>query len=325
MDAPTWDIAFGPVPSRRLGRSLGINNIPPKRCSYSCAYCQVGYTTRMRIRRAAFHDPRVLADEITHRVETARAGGEAIDYLTFVADGEPTLDLQLGREIELLRSLGIPIAIITNASLISLAAVRRDLARADWVSVKVDAVDEGAWRRANHPHRSLRLERILAGIATFAREFRGTLATETMLIAGCNDSSASLERLTDFLARVEPTCAYLAVPTRPPADRRVRIPEPETLNRAYQILARRLSCVELLIGYEGSAFAATGDAARDLLSITAVHPMRRDAVAALLARSGAPWSLVEDLVARGHLRPVEHEGQRFYVRALPAHPSSPSE
>ena len=133
-------IAFGPVPSRRLGQSLGINNIPPKSCSYACVYCQVGRTLELAVERRAFRPPVEVVHRVETRVREVRARGEAIDYLTFVPDGEPTLDLHLGREITGLRPLGIPVAVITNAFLLDRSDVQSDLLRADWVSLKVDAV-----------------------------------------------------------------------------------------------------------------------------------------------------------------------------------------
>jgi wyosine [tRNA(Phe)-imidazoG37] synthetase (radical SAM superfamily) len=132
-------IAFGPVPSRRLGRSLGINNIPPKVCSYSCVYCQLGRTLKMQVERQAFHLPEEILVAVQKKVNSVKAAGESIDYLTFVPDGEPSLDINLGHAIELLRPLGLPIAVITNASLIWREDVRTDLRKADWVSLKVDA------------------------------------------------------------------------------------------------------------------------------------------------------------------------------------------
>jgi wyosine [tRNA(Phe)-imidazoG37] synthetase (radical SAM superfamily) len=125
-------IAFGPVPSRRLGRSLGINNIPPKVCTYSCVYCQVGKTTRMQVDRMPFYDPEAVCRDVRRQIADARRKGEAIDYLTFVPDGEPTLDVNLGNEIELLKSLGLKIAVITNGALAWRKDVRADLAKADW-------------------------------------------------------------------------------------------------------------------------------------------------------------------------------------------------
>lgn len=137
-------IAFGPVPSRRLGRSLGINNIPPKVCTYSCVYCQVGKTTRMQSGRVRFYDPQEIYMEVAQKVEKARQKGEAVDYLTFVPDGEPTMDVHLGEEIELLKSLGLKIAVITNGSLVWRQDVRADLAKADWVSFKIDSKRNGS-------------------------------------------------------------------------------------------------------------------------------------------------------------------------------------
>jgi wyosine [tRNA(Phe)-imidazoG37] synthetase (radical SAM superfamily) len=135
-------IAFGPVPSRRLGRSLGINNIPPKICTYSCVYCQVGRTHKLQVERRPFYEPQEVLRDVRAKVEKAREAGEPIEYLTFVPDGEPTLDVHLGQEIELLRPLGLPIAVISNTSLIWRQDVREDLMGADWVSLKVDAVEE---------------------------------------------------------------------------------------------------------------------------------------------------------------------------------------
>ena len=144
-------LVFGPVPSRRLGRSLGINNIPPKVCSYSCVYCQLRRTPRIQVKREAFYDPDELVRAVRDRVNELRSKGERIDYLTFIPDGEPTLDLNLGKEISALKDLGIPIAVITNASLIFREEVQEELSQADWVSLKVDAAREATWKRINRP------------------------------------------------------------------------------------------------------------------------------------------------------------------------------
>ena len=144
-------IAFGPVPSRRLGRSLGINNIPPKVCTYSCVYCQVGKTRRMQVERSPFYEPEDIFKSVRKQVKKAIKKGERIDYLTFVSDGEPTLDVNLGYEIDLLKSLGIKIGIITNASLIFREDVRTDLMKADWVSLKFDSTRKTIWRQINRP------------------------------------------------------------------------------------------------------------------------------------------------------------------------------
>ena len=308
--------AFGPVPSRRLGRSLGINNIPPKVCTYSCVYCQLGRTIKMQVERRAFYEPQEILGAVRDKVEKAREIGESIDYLTFVPDGEPTLDANLGREIELLKPLGIKIAVITNASLVWREDVREDLMKADWVSLKVDSTREEVWRRINRPHRTLQLASILDGMLEFAKVYRGGLVTETMLVEGVNDSDALVGEVADFLARLRPSTAYLAIPTRPPAEEWVQSPSEEAINWAYQILSKRVDPAEYLIGYEGNAFAFTGNVEEDLLSIAAVHPMREEAVNEFLARARADWPVVHWLIAEGQLLEMEYEGMKFYMRRL---------
>jgi wyosine [tRNA(Phe)-imidazoG37] synthetase (radical SAM superfamily) len=309
-------IAFGPVPSRRLGRSLGINNIPPKICTYSCVYCQLGRTIGMQVSRHAFYEPEKVLQDVQNKVERAREAGEAIDYLAFVPDGEPTLEANLGREIELLKQLGLPIAVITNSSLVWRQDVREDLMGADWVSLKMDAVEDALWRRVDRPHGSLELAAILEGAIAFARAYEGELVTETMLVGGVNDGEQALGEVADFLACLQPAAAYLSIPTRPPAEEWVRPPGEAALNRAYQILGERVERVEYLIGYEGDAFAFTGDVEQDLLSITSVHPMREEAVSAFLARAGAEWAVVHRLVAQDQLVEAEYGAHKFYLRRL---------
>jgi wyosine [tRNA(Phe)-imidazoG37] synthetase (radical SAM superfamily) len=307
-------IVFGPVPSRRLGRSLGINNIPPKSCSYSCRYCQVGTTHGTSVEPQVFYSPAKILEAVETQLEKLSTVDEQIDYLTFVPDGEPGLDSQLGLMIEHLRPLGVPIAVITNGSLLWREDVRLAVARADWVSVKVDSVLDTAWRRLNRPHESLQLPVVLDGIRQFAGEFSGEMVTETMLVEGINDSMESVAATAEFLPTLGCAKAYLAVPTRPPADPTVRAPSEAVVNRAYQQFAGYLQQVELLIGYEGDAFAYSGDIEHDLLGITAVHPMRKSAVQSLLAKAGADWQVVDRLLASSKLVTTEHHGETFYMR-----------
>lgn len=312
----TSTIIFGPVPSRRLGRSLGINNIPPKNCSYSCVYCQVGRTMAKQITAQTFYRPEEIENAVTAKVKAALAAGEKIDYLTFVPDGEPTLDLHLGEVIDRLRPLGIKIAVISNASLIWREEVQHILNKADWVSLKIDSVDEATWKQINRPHESLQLPIILRGIKSFAQQYQGELVTETMLIEGINDNHASVASIAEFLFQLKPHKAYLAIPTRPPAEIDVRVPGEKVIARAYQLLKERLIDVEYLIDYEGDAFALTGGAEQDLLAITAVHPMREQAVQKLLSKAGEDWDLIKRLLAENKLKRVEYAGQHFYVRCL---------
>ena len=311
-------IVFGPIPSRRLGRSLGINNIPPKTCSYSCVYCQVGKTTNMTTERQTFYKPEDVLKSVKTKVDEAISRKEQVDYLTFVSDGEPTLDLNLGREISLLKRIGVPIAVLTNASLIWRDDVKEDLLKADLVSLKVDAVSEDLWRQMNKPHKDIEIDAALEGTADFVKESRGKVISETMLIDGISCEYES-ERIVEFLKNLERLDkAYIAVPTRPPAEKGIRPAPEETINAVFQVFSERLGAnkVECLTGYEGNAFAFTGSLEEDLLSITAVHPMRKQAVAALLKKANADWNIIEKLLQEGKLRELEYGGNLFYMRKL---------
>lgn len=270
----------------------------------------------MQVERGEFYAPDEILRAVRSKVQRASALGEAIDYVTFVPDGEPTLDSNLGSEIELLESLDIRIAVITNASLAWRTDVRRDLLKADWVSLKVDSTREETWRKINRPHRTLELASILEGIIEFGRAYRGELAVETMLVTGLNDSTEHMEEVAGFLSQLKPDKAYLAIPTRPPAESWVQPPKEQNLNRAYQILAESVDNIEYLIGYEGDEFASTGDVEEDILSITAVHPMREEAVTKFLRRANAGWPIIHRLVEEGRITETEYRGKKFYTRTL---------
>ena len=313
-------LAFGPVPSRRLGKSLGINNIPAKNCTYSCIYCQLGRTLNMMVERKAFYKPEEILKEVERKVKEATSRNERIDYLTFVPDGEPTLDINLGEEINLLKQIGIPVAVITNASLLWREDVEKDLMDADLVSLKVDAVSEELWRRINRPHKSLSLSKILGGVSNFTREFNHKIITETMLVEGV-EYAGEFEKIAEFLKDLRSLDkAYIAIPTRPPAEEWVKPATEETLNRAFQTFTEKLGVdrVEYLIGYEGNAFAFTGNVEEDLLSITAVHPMRKEAITEFLKKANADWKRVEKLLSENKLVELEYEGNKYYMRRLPS-------
>ena len=313
------NLAFGPVPSRRLGRSLGINNIPPKTCSYSCVYCQVGRTNNLTVDRQVFYKPEDLSRAVRRKVDDATLRNERIDYLTFVPDGEPTLDVNLSKEISSLKQTGLPIAVITNASLLWRDDVREDLRKADFVSLKVDAVSENLWRKVNRPNKDLRLNIVLDGIRKFTEEFQGTVVSETMLI-GNIDYGDEFERIAEFLRALKKlNKAYLAIPTRPPTEKWVKRAEEGVINEAFQAFSKKLGAgkVEHLLGYEGNAFASTGNVEEDLLSITAVHPMREEAVKKLLQKANTEWQVVEKLLGENKLVAFEHEGNMYYLRKPP--------
>jgi wyosine [tRNA(Phe)-imidazoG37] synthetase (radical SAM superfamily) len=308
---------FGPVPSRRLGSSLGINNIPYKVCSYTCVYCQIGRTLQMDIQRRRHSEPRELADLVKKKLQRLKETGGKVDYLTLVPDGEPTLDLSLGELLPKLKETGVPVAVISNASLIWRSDVREELAIADWVSLKIDAFTPEVWKQVDRPYPSLDHEEILAGMEEFSRSYRGTLCTETMLVKDLNDGPMELEGIARFISsKLRVHKAYISVPTRPPAASWVQMPDAKAIAAAYVVFEEKGIPVETLTGYEGNAFVITDDPAEEILNITAVHPMRSDAVEEVLQRKGADEETVQHLVEEGRIRKVHYDGWTYYIRIM---------
>jgi len=270
----------------------------------------------MEVEPRPFYKTAKIAEKARTRLAQAIEKGELVDYMTFVPDGEPTLDANLGQEIEVLKGLRVRVAVITNGSLLWREDVKQSLRKADWVSLKVDALSEEIWHKINRPHRSLKLETILQRMLTFAQTFEGELTTETMLVRGVNDDLGEIKRIAEFITVLKPAVAYIAIPTRPPAEQ-IEPATEQTINAAYQTFRERLDWVEYLIGYEGNAFACTGDIQDDLLSITAVHPMREDAVAEFLKRTGAGSEIVQGMIEKGDIVELGYQGKKFYMRKMP--------
>ena len=307
-------ISFGPVPSRRLGKSLGINNIVyPKTCTYSCIYCQAGKTMKKTFRRESFYDPDDIYDKVSQHLKILK-GGNYPDFLTFVSNGEPTLDQNLGKAIRLLKKTGIPVAVITNASLLSDKSVRDDLCLADWVSFKLDAGDIITWYLINRPVAGLDFENMLSGIKQFSKEFKGTLCTETMIVGGINDSIENFSAVAEIIRFINPAKAYLSVPTRPPVEKFVKPADPERLNEAWQVFSNNQINTEFLTGYEGSETGFTGNIYEDILNITAVHPLREDSLLKLLENDNADFNIVNALINQHLIKSVIYEGEKYFIR-----------
>jgi wyosine [tRNA(Phe)-imidazoG37] synthetase (radical SAM superfamily) len=264
--------------------------------------------------RRLFYTPDEIVQDVEKKINESRQKKELIDYVTFVPDGEPTLDINFGNEIELLKTLGIKIAVITNSSLIWSKDVQFELAKADWISFKIDAVSLDIWHKINRPHGALRLNKILQGIKEFAQSFKGELVTETMLLQGLNDNIDEIAKVSDFVAQIKPDKSYIAIPTRPPAEKHAVSPTEKVINLAYQVFREKSILTEYLIGYEGNAFAFTGNVEDDLLSITSVHPMREDGVREFLTIANADWGVIKQLKSKNKLVEVKYNDKKFYLR-----------
>jgi wyosine [tRNA(Phe)-imidazoG37] synthetase (radical SAM superfamily) len=209
-----WSYIFGPVPSRRLGLSLGVDVIPKKVCTLDCVYCEVGMTDKRALRRREYFP----ADAIIAEIEESLAGHSALDHITFSGSGEPTLNSKLGEIIRAAKQMtSIPVAVITNGTLCSLEDVRYDLAAADVVLPSLDAVSQDVFERINRPHPQLRIDQIIEGLKEFRKEYKGPIWLEIMLAKGYNDHESEILGLRDAVLQIQPDKVQLNTVVRPPS------------------------------------------------------------------------------------------------------------
>ncbi|MFX1519375.1 MAG: radical SAM protein [Promethearchaeota archaeon] len=311
----TEKVVFGPAPSRRLGMSLGVNNVFYKNCSYSCVYCQLGRTPHFEIERKEYCNPK----ELVRSVLEAKKFDAPIDYITFVPDGEPTLDKNLGFEIaEIKRESSMKVAVITNASLIYRDDVKDDLYNGDTVSIKVDAITPEIWKQINRPSPKLKLDEILDGIVNFSEKYKGRIITETMLIKGINDQEDEITKIAKFLSGIKVDVAYIAIPTRPPAEPRVEPANEKTILMAYEIFSKYLGKkhVELLTSYEEKAFESVSeDLIEGFLAIISVHPMRVDYAYKFFSERGSkPLKIINKLMEENKIVKLKYMSHEFFFR-----------
>jgi wyosine [tRNA(Phe)-imidazoG37] synthetase (radical SAM superfamily) len=311
------DIVFGPVPSRRLGRSLGINNIKAKTCSYDCIYCQVGPTTTRSICRQQWVDPYELCCFAKKRIQMLTERGTAIDYISFVPSGEPTLDLQLSKAIRLLRTCGRRIAVFTNSSLLWNDNVKEDLLFADYVSVKIDTAVEATWNVINRPHGRLRFQSVLDGIADFSRFYRGDLTTETMIVKNVNDTVDEIGFIGEYLSGLPRRKSYFMIPVRPPAEQYAVAPDPSMLSQISEYISKTISDSEALFAPETGDFEGAGNVAEALLGILSVHPMSQDALESFIRNNGGNAETLQGMIRHKLIRATDFRGRQFYVRNQP--------
>lgn len=306
-----WRYLYGPVPSRRLGQSLGVDPISFKVCNYNCVYCQLGRTRPLTCQPSEKVDIAILRDELADALGEGQA--DQIDYVTVVGEGEPTLCINLGEVVAAVKEITtLPVAVITNGALLSDPAVREALGPADVLLPTLDAADQDTYRRINRPCGRLRVTDIIEGMIAYRRDYSGRLWPEVMLVEGLNDGEAQLQRLAEAFDLIGPDQVHVNVPVRPPAEPWVRIPKPAALKRAVAILGQT---AQIVISDAGAfQFAELEGLAEKVLSIVRRHPMRqRNLEAALPAVAGDALDCeLESLVKRGLLRRVTYDGESFW-------------
>jgi wyosine [tRNA(Phe)-imidazoG37] synthetase (radical SAM superfamily) len=210
---------FGPVPSRRLGFSLGVDLVPRKRCSFDCIYCQVGKSADREVERRSFFNPEDIVREIASEVKRQRN----IDVITFSGSGEPTLNLDIGWIIkETKERVKLPVSVITNSSLLADEKVRLDLGLSDVVLPSLDAVSEDVFVQINRPHSKIKIDDIIQGLKRFKAEYKGKVWLEIMLVKGVNDKTEELEKMKRVIEYIGADKIQLNTVTRPPAEESAR-------------------------------------------------------------------------------------------------------
>lgn len=259
---------YGPIPSRRLGRSLGVSPIPGKTCNYACNYCMLGATTRMSGERKEW----IPLDELLGELDSFLAEGIDYDTVTVCGEGEPTLYSRLGELIEGLRTRQTkPVAVITNSGNMDRPEVRQALMKADIVLPSLEAADEATWRAIHRPSPHISFPAIIEGLKSFAKDFQGQLWLEVMLLAEINDSPDQLEAIKALVDEIKPDRVYVNTPVRPPADSTVKIPDHERIQAAVDILGG----IALDYLTDQDFTSAEEDPFQAVLTICKRHPMNR--------------------------------------------------
>ncbi|PIU63305.1 MAG: radical SAM protein [Armatimonadetes bacterium CG07_land_8_20_14_0_80_40_9] len=207
---------FGPVPSRRLGSSLGIDPIPHKTCTYNCIYCQCGRTTNQTIKRKEYISSKEIIKEVKEFLTNNKVH---LDYITFSGSGEPTLNSKIGVMIrEIKKMTSIPIAVLTNSSLLSREDVKEDLLDADLIVPSLDAVVQQTFEFVNRPQKSLNIGEIVQGLIDFRKKYKGKIYLEILLCRGVNDNPPDLKQMKKTLNKIRPDKIQLNTVVRPPAE-----------------------------------------------------------------------------------------------------------
>lgn len=299
---------FGPVLSRRLGTSLGIDIIPAKTCSYDCVFCEVGRTTTLTTQRRKY----VPVKDVVREVVSWIKGGGKADWITVAGSGEPTLHSGLSGILRSLRAAtGMRVALLSNGSLFGSAAVRKAAARADLVKVSLGAWDDKSFLALNQPAPGLGLGRVVDGLRKFRADFKGELWVEVVLVKGVNDIVRDVRRIAALVKSIHPDEIHLNTVTRPPACRGAA-PADE---RAMRRLVRWFGPSARIIAHTHRTTHAGGDPDRAAL----MRLLRRRPCTTAEIAVGMAWdraatvSMVEDMVRKGILRRQSRSGFDYYV------------
>lgn len=270
-------LIYGPVPSRRLGRSLGVDIVPHKVCSYDCIYCQLGRTKQKTIERK----PYTPAEDILDQVQQKLREGVSADYITLAGSGEPTLNTEIGSLIHGIKKLTeIPIAVLTNGSLLGIREVRESLMEADAVLPSLDAHDEEGFQTINRPHSEITLRAVLEGLLTFRTEYPGQIWLEIFILDGINATPTDATHFKHWIERVNPQKVHINTAVRPAAETYARKVPVQEMATFCSIIGKK---AEVITPYRDIQRNERGaDLEEDLLNILARRPCTLDDISSAL-------------------------------------------
>jgi len=299
---------YGPVPSRRLGFSLGIDVIPYKTCSFDCVYCQLGKTTNKTVKR----DEYVPKDGVLSQVKNAVASKRRIDYLTFSGSGEPTLNSGVGYLIrEIKKFTKIPVVILTNGSLLFMQALQEEIKEADLVVPSLDAGTQRTFEIINRPHPSIDIEKIIKGLLDFRKVFKGKMWLEIMLVKGINDSLEEIEEMKRIVERVNPDKVQLNTVVRPPSEDFAKPLTFEDLKKIRDIFGK--GC-EIIAGFKGKREEAyIQDIEGEILSLIRRRPVTLSDISSVLGiHQNEVIKYLQALEEKGAIKIKRYGDERYY-------------
>lgn len=282
---------YGPVPSRRMGKSLGISPIPEKTCNYSCVYCQLGRTDHLTNKREEFFP----LDEILKELKDYSTNGQEFDVISIVGEGEPTLYGRLGELIQGIKDMiDKPVAVITNGALLYDKNIREELMLADMVLPSVDAYNESIYKKIDRPYGKLHFNEVSAGLIEFSKEYKGQLYLEIMLVKGLNSSDEDIQGFKEYLGKINYDKLYINTPVRPPAESNVKPVGHDRISHA----VKELNGISIDMLASGSFYSDTKDTYDAVLSISSRHPLSHFELISFLSSRGLDKNAIDGIINR---------------------------
>jgi len=235
---------YGPINSRRLGLSLGISLTPHKVCNFDCLYCQLGKTSRKFLERKEYYKIDEIIAEVNSWMANNLEAAKVLNFITLSGSGEPTLNIGIGSLIDSLKKIiKVPIAVITNSSLLGDPSVRRQILGADLIVPSLDAATENAFLKLDRPAPGIKLEEIIEGLVNLRREFKGKIWLEVMLVKGVNDNLAHSRRLKETIERINPDRVQLNSPVRYTAQEGIEAVDAKHLEKIKELIGDKCEVI----------------------------------------------------------------------------------